>query len=266
VAIVYAYADILAVMAKQHRVNQMDPESANWLIWEGFPAWMNGEDPDEDQRPAGSFKAPGSAFDGDRQVAQMRDFKHKGVGAVPQISCGIFNKAFYETAKRLGDTEHAGQIWIEALRNVGNAKELTATKFAGLLENSAGPEKPKIQEALEVVGIQSLKPPPHQNPVPSPQPTPSPLTEPTTSPHSRISQRLVNTSLGDFNGRDVAVASVQQNDPQNLLVKKASYPRRLHESIRVVELLRTGVFSFGYGAQAQSSNNSLGLTLWKELP
>src|ERR1700738_1095678 len=36
----------------------------------------------------------------------------------------------------------------------------------------------------------------------------------------RISQRLVNTSLGDFKGRNVAVARVQQNNAQNLLVEK----------------------------------------------
>jgi hypothetical protein len=35
-----------------------------------------------------------------------------------------------------------------------------------------------------------------------------------------MSQRLIDTSFGDFNGRDVAVAGVQQNDAQNLLVEK----------------------------------------------
>ena len=34
---------------------------------------------------------------------------------------------------------------------------------------------------------------------------------------ARISQRLIDTSFGDFNGRNVALARVQQNDPQNLL-------------------------------------------------
>ena len=37
---------------------------------------------------------------------------------------------------------------------------------------------------------------------------------------ARMSQRLIDTSFGDFNGRDVAVASVQQNDAQDLLVEK----------------------------------------------
>ena len=36
----------------------------------------------------------------------------------------------------------------------------------------------------------------------------------------RMSQRLVDTSFGNFNGRDVAEARVQQNDAQNLLVEK----------------------------------------------
>jgi hypothetical protein len=35
-----------------------------------------------------------------------------------------------------------------------------------------------------------------------------------------MSQRLIDTSFADFNGRDVAVARVHQNDPQNLLVEK----------------------------------------------
>jgi hypothetical protein len=36
----------------------------------------------------------------------------------------------------------------------------------------------------------------------------------------KLSQRLVNTSLCDFNGRAVAVARVQQNDAQHLLAEK----------------------------------------------
>jgi hypothetical protein len=35
-----------------------------------------------------------------------------------------------------------------------------------------------------------------------------------------MSQRLVDTSFGDVNGRDVAVAGVHQNDTQKLLVEK----------------------------------------------
>ena len=37
---------------------------------------------------------------------------------------------------------------------------------------------------------------------------------------ARISQRLIDTSFSDFNGRDVALARVQQNDSQNLLIEK----------------------------------------------
>src|ERR1700736_3209154 len=36
----------------------------------------------------------------------------------------------------------------------------------------------------------------------------------------RMSQRFIDTSFIDFNGRDVAVARVQQNDAQDLLVEK----------------------------------------------
>ena len=37
---------------------------------------------------------------------------------------------------------------------------------------------------------------------------------------ARMSQRLVYASFSDFDGRNVAVARVQQNDAQNLLVEK----------------------------------------------
>jgi hypothetical protein len=37
---------------------------------------------------------------------------------------------------------------------------------------------------------------------------------------ARKNQRFIDTSFGDFNGRDVVVARVQQNDAQNLLVEK----------------------------------------------
>jgi Zn-dependent metalloprotease len=165
IAIVYSYSDILAVMAKQSRLKQSDPESANWLIWEGYPALMIDEDPIRDPRPVGSFKAPTAAFDWYSQVAHMRDFKRAGSDAIPQINCGIFNKAFYETAQKLGNTEHAGRIWIDALRNTAHAKDLTATKFAALLEDAAPePDKSKIREALELVGIKSSPTSPKQDP------------------------------------------------------------------------------------------------------
>jgi hypothetical protein len=51
----------------------------------------------------------------------------------------------------------------------------------------------------------------------------------------RISQRLVNTPLGDFKGRDVAVARVQQNDAQNLLVEKLRRLDRLIPGCRAAQ-------------------------------
>jgi hypothetical protein len=81
-----------------------------------------------------------------------------------------------------------------------------------------------------------------------------------------MSQRFVNTSLGDFNGRTVAVACVQKKNAEHLLVEKLHVGASPIDRFRIVELLRTGVLSFGYSEHAQSSSNSLGLTLWKELP
>jgi hypothetical protein len=57
-----------------------------------------------------------------------------------------------------------------------------------------------------------------------------------------------------------------QNDAQHLLAEKLHICAGSIDSFWVVELLRTGVLSFGFSEHAQSSSNSLGLALWQELP
>ena len=61
-----------------------------------------------------------------------------------------------------------------------------------------------------------------------------------------MSQRLVDRSSADFNGRDVAVASIEKNDTQDLLVQKLHVGAGSVDRFRLVERLRKGVFGFGY--------------------
>ncbi len=178
-AILYAYSDILAMMAKQHRLDQT-AESASWLFAEGAVAWVLGLDPTRDLRPLRSFKTPGTAYNDptlgkDPQVAHMRDFVREEIHFQRNyyVNSGIFNKAFYEAAIRVG-TEQAGKIWIAALRDVQDAKALDAKKFADLLESAAGQDKDKIRDALAVVGIQTGATLLGQNPAPSASPSPTP--------------------------------------------------------------------------------------------
>src|SRR5260221_11605083 len=63
---------------------------------------------------------------------------------------------------------------------------------------------------------------------------------------SRPGKRLVDGSSGDFNGRDLAVAGIEKDDTQNLLVEKLHIGARSVDRFRVVEVARTCVLSFGY--------------------
>ncbi len=63
---------------------------------------------------------------------------------------------------------------------------------------------------------------------------------------SRPGKRLVDGSSADFNGRDLAVAGIEKDDTQNLLVEKLHIGARSVDRFRVIELARTGVLGFGY--------------------
>ena len=74
-----------------------------------------------------------------------------------------------------------------------------------------------------------------------------------------MSQRLVDRSSADFNSRAMPIAGIEKNDTQDLLVQKLHISAGFIDRFRVVELLREGVFGFGYGEDAQRSSNSLRL-------
>jgi len=113
-----SFADVFGSLVKQYRRRQT-AKAADWLIGQGlFAAGVNG-------RALRSMKEPGSAYDDetlgtDPQPGHMRDYvrTREDNGGV-HINSGIPNRAFYETAIRLGGYAwtKAGQIWYVTLRD-----------------------------------------------------------------------------------------------------------------------------------------------------
>jgi len=108
-----------------------------------------------------SFVALGStdakkATGATQQVARMRDYHGKDdVSMRRYVNYGILNKAFYETAQRLG-TAKAGDIWIAALKALKGAKKADFPRFAVLLgEVTAEADRDALRDALLAVGLDS---------------------------------------------------------------------------------------------------------------
>lgn len=112
-------ADVLSAVVKQRRLNHT-AQSADWLLAPRGVAWIRGEDVSRTTNlaPLRSLKAPGTAHDGDKQVADMKKYvKPSGPewnGGEAHINSGIPNKAFYESAMKLG-TDKAATIWVKAM-------------------------------------------------------------------------------------------------------------------------------------------------------
>jgi len=163
-ALVQSYTDVLASVVKQRKFNQT-ATTADWAIGEGAIAWLK-DQPNQiknDKRPLRSLKEPGTAYDDpsvgkDLQVAHFRDLigQSNSVSEV-HIYSGIPNKAFYETAQRLG-TDTAAQIWIESLTRFDNKTDLrsagraiyamTREKFGDTSD-----EAKAVKAAWNVVGL-----------------------------------------------------------------------------------------------------------------
>jgi Zn-dependent metalloprotease len=114
-----SFADVVGSVVKQFVAGET-VDQADWLIGEGLLG------PDMPGEALRSMKAPGTAFEHDRQPGHMNDYvdlpddgnprnDHGGV----HINSGITNKAFYLAATKLGghSWEHAGPIWYDALVN-----------------------------------------------------------------------------------------------------------------------------------------------------
>jgi thermolysin metallopeptidase-like protein len=126
-ALVTSYTDVLTSLIKQKMLNQAAKEG-DWVIAPGAIAWITGhkEAIGRDNRPLRSLKAPGTAYDDpiagkDAQPDHISKLvvspntREGDFGGI-HTNSGIPNRAFYETAMRIG-TEEAGNIWISSLSN-----------------------------------------------------------------------------------------------------------------------------------------------------
>lgn len=111
-----SFSDVLGILVKQRALG-IDAASANWLIGEGILEPTLG----------GALRnmiAPGTAYSGDEQPADMDSYRDLPVDDDPRndnggvhINSGIPNRAFAETARALGGNawDAAGAIWYATL-------------------------------------------------------------------------------------------------------------------------------------------------------
>lgn len=153
-------SDVFGSLVKQYRRRQ-SAKNADWLIGKGLlAAGIKG-------KALRSMKEPGTAYDDDLlgkdpQPGHMNDYvRTQDDNGGVHINSGIPNRAFYETAVRLGGFawQKAGQIWYLTLRDklrpmsqfkdAAKATLMTARELygAGSLESKA------VQQGWAEVGI-----------------------------------------------------------------------------------------------------------------
>lgn len=156
-----SFSDVFGALVKQHRLRQ-EAKEADWLIGKGlFTKSVNG-------KALRSMKEPGTAYDApvlgkDPQPGHMKDYvKTREDNGGVHINSGIPNRAFYETAIRLGGYvwARAGQIWYITLRDklrprstFHDAAGLTVAVAAGLYGAGSLEEK-AVKEGWAEAGIE----------------------------------------------------------------------------------------------------------------
>jgi Zn-dependent metalloprotease len=119
-------SDVFGCLVKQLALEQT-VDQADWLIGSGVlgPALQGAA--------LRSMKAPGTAFEGDMQPSNMRDYVRTASdnGGV-HINSGIPNHAFYLAATAIGDTawDGAGRIWYETMLNGAIGRDAHFRPFA----------------------------------------------------------------------------------------------------------------------------------------
>jgi Zn-dependent metalloprotease len=154
-------SDVFGSLVKQYGRGQT-ADQADWLIGEGIlGSAVHGE-------ALRSMKAPGTAFDLDRQPAHMDDFQdlpdddnpHNDHGGV-HINSGIPNHAFFLAATAMGGYawEKAGRIWyvtlterLQPFSEFLAAAEATVT-VAGELFGDGSQEQDHVRDAWRRVGV-----------------------------------------------------------------------------------------------------------------
>ena len=149
-------ADVFGTVIKQDFKKQ-NAKNADWLIGDDVVL------PSFPGKALRSMKAPGTAFTGDPQPANMRNYKRWNND--PHLNNGIPNRAFYLVAAGVNkikglDTRLAGLLWYTALlelKSTANFKDLYQTvKKAGasLTASKRIPDSSKlIDAAFRTVGI-----------------------------------------------------------------------------------------------------------------
>lgn len=157
-------ADVFGSLVKQYKKRQKAGQ-ADWLVGAGlFTSRVKGQ-------ALRSLKDPGTAYDDpvlgkDPQPAHMKDYvkTDEDSGGV-HINSGIPNKAFYETAIRLGGYawERAGRIWYLALTDKlfpeATFQETAQATFtvASELFGQGSEEQQAVRQGWETVGIKLKK-------------------------------------------------------------------------------------------------------------
>ena len=149
-------SDVFGVLVKQYKLGQT-ADQADWLIGadivkKGFPG-----------KALRSMAAPGTAYDGDDQPANMKDYvqTQSDNGGV-HTNSGIPNKAFHDYAVALGGNawECAGRVWYETLRDPGLGTDAQFVAFARITVSTAqrlygteGDEVAALLDAWNGVGV-----------------------------------------------------------------------------------------------------------------
>lgn len=153
-------SDVFGSLVKQYKLGQ-NAAAADWLIGAGIlgPAL-----PGVALR---SMKAPGTAFAGDDQPANMSGYVHlpntrKGDYGGVHTNSGIPNYAFYLLATGLGSNVNAwdapGHIWYEMLRQLWPTAEFkdaakVSYQVAGAIFGAGSSEQKAVRDAWQAVGV-----------------------------------------------------------------------------------------------------------------
>ncbi|OFX24710.1 MAG: hypothetical protein A2V77_18100 [Anaeromyxobacter sp. RBG_16_69_14] len=158
-AIVYSYADVFTMLVRQNKLGQ-DEKSSDWLLAPGAQELWEGKDLSKvkGERPYLSFKALAAGkVDPSFQASHMRDYLTKSADQrLHYINSGIFNRAFYEAAMRVGSAR-AAEIWVAALRKLKAMRKIDFPRFARQLYDLSGDEKDKVRQALVEVGLDPVR-------------------------------------------------------------------------------------------------------------
>jgi hypothetical protein len=156
--ILHSYVDILPMLIQQDQLKQ-DAKTSQWELGVGYEEIADGQPAAQVKKgtPYLSFKLLGTTrarSGGWSQVGHMRDFDSvRPREERVYINCGIFNRAFYESAQRIGSLESA-KIWVAALRRLKNEKRVDFPRFAQILYEAASQsERNQVRAALSAVGL-----------------------------------------------------------------------------------------------------------------